>query len=270
MAKDIDLSSKKWLDLIFEGRNKQYGAYELRESSSRRHLLAIGVVMITGLGLIFLPKLIHKGDPATIAVKQQTEVVITQIDNPVIPEKMPAHAVEVVASASTPTQKSIKFVDPKIVQDIDVKLEDLLATQIDITNSDAAIGTTTIDKGTPEGKHPDDVAPVTSPAPVLPPIVISPEVWPQFDGNLLKWLSGNIRYPADAVEQGIQGRVILRFVIGADGSVGKVDVLQPLFPSCDKEAVRVVSKMPKWIPGKQNNQVVSVYYTLPVYFKLQK
>ena len=271
MAKDIDLGSKQWLDLVFEGRNKKYGAYELRESSSRRHLLAIGVVVIAGVALVFLPRLIHKADPAsTSSLKQQSGLLFTQIEDPTVPEKMPARAVAVIATPTTAAVlRTDKFTPPVIVVDEKVRLEDLLKTQADLTNNGAAIGTTAhIGDPTVVGTHPDNIVP--PPVPVEEPTVfVAPEVWPVFDGNLLKWLGNNIRYPVDAAEAGIQGRVVIRFVVGPDGSVGKVEILQSLYPSCDKEAVRVVNKMPKWIPGMQNNQAVAVYYTLPVHFRLQ-
>jgi len=85
---------------------------------------------------------------------------------------------------------------------------------------------------------------------------------------LLKWLSENINYPPIASEQGIQGRVSLRFVVTPDGSVEQVEVVKSLDPSCDREAVNKVKKMPKWVPGRQNGNPVSVYYNLPVRFQL--
>jgi len=103
-------------------------------------------------------------------------------------------------------------------------------------------------------------------------IFVHVEQMPQFpggEGELMKWLGSNIQYPTIASEQGIQGRVVLKFVVRPDGSIDDVQVIKSLEPSCDKEAVRAVKKMPKWIPGKQNGNPVSVYYNLPVQFKLQ-
>ncbi|GHT06450.1 cell envelope biogenesis protein TonB [Bacteroidia bacterium] len=100
--------------------------------------------------------------------------------------------------------------------------------------------------------------------------VETPPKFPGGDKALMQWLNDNIDYPPVAQEQGIQGRVILRFVIDSDGSVTNVGVQRSLDPSCDKEAVRAAKKMPKWEPGKQNGETVPVYYTLPVMFKLQK
>ena len=99
------------------------------------------------------------------------------------------------------------------------------------------------------------------------------EVMPSFPGGekaLMHFLQENIAYPVAAAEQGIEGRVIVRFVVTEDGSVTDVEVLRSLDPSCDEEAISVVKKMPNWIPGKQNGQAVAVYYTLPILFRLQK
>ena len=78
-----------------------------------------------------------------------------------------------------------------------------------------------------------------------------------------------MQYPQAALENNIQGRVIVQFVVGKDGSVSDVQVLAGLDRLCDREAVRVVESMPKWIPGKQNGKAVSVKYTIPVMFRLQ-
>lgn len=97
------------------------------------------------------------------------------------------------------------------------------------------------------------------------------EVMPEFPGGqaaLLKWISGNIKYPAIAEENGIQGRVVCTFIVERDGSVNDVQVARSIDPSLDGEAVRVLKLMPKWNPGKQNGQTVRVKYTVPVTFKL--
>jgi TonB family protein len=97
------------------------------------------------------------------------------------------------------------------------------------------------------------------------------EVMPTFPGGdeeMRRWLAENIKYPVIAQEQGIQGRVIVRFVVSPDGSVGAAEVQRSLDPNCDREALRVIKRMPKWIPGKQNGNAVYVYYTIPIAFRL--
>ena len=92
--------------------------------------------------------------------------------------------------------------------------------------------------------------------------------FPGGQGALMNYLNSNIKYPVIAEENGIQGRVVVQFVVGKDGSISNVHVVKSVDPSLDKEAVRVVKNMPKWIPGKLNGQSVNVRYTLPVTFRL--
>ncbi|MDY4042436.1 MAG: energy transducer TonB [Marinifilaceae bacterium] len=96
------------------------------------------------------------------------------------------------------------------------------------------------------------------------------EDMPRFPGgDVTKWLAKNTRYPMIAQENGIQGKVFVQFVIEKDGSITNVKVLRPVDPSLDKEAIRVVSSMPKWKPGKQRGKAVRVSYTVPINFQLQ-
>ena len=98
------------------------------------------------------------------------------------------------------------------------------------------------------------------------------EQMPSFPGGtvqLMKWLAEHVQYPAGALKTGVQGRVIIAFVVERDGSITDVNVVRSVDPSLDKEAARVVRNMPKWIPGKQNGAPVRVKYNVPVTFRLQ-
>jgi protein TonB len=104
-----------------------------------------------------------------------------------------------------------------------------------------------------------------------PEIVTFAEQMPEFEGgqeDLMKYLSKNIVYPPVAKENGIEGRVILQFVVGTDGKISQIDVVKKLGWGMEEEAVRVVKSMPPWRPGKQNGKPVTVRFTLPVVFKL--
>ena len=94
------------------------------------------------------------------------------------------------------------------------------------------------------------------------------EDMPAFPGNVTKWISKNVKYPVLAMENGIQGKVFVQFVIEKDGSITDVKVSRGVDASLDKEAVRVVKAMPKWKPGKQRGKPVRVSYTLPIFFQL--
>ena len=98
------------------------------------------------------------------------------------------------------------------------------------------------------------------------------EQMPEFPGGmeaLVKYMAENMKYPEDAKKQQVEGRVLVQFIVETDGSVSNTEVLMRVFPSLDAEAVRVISGMPKWIPGKQNGKVVRVKYTIPVSFRFK-
>jgi protein TonB len=99
------------------------------------------------------------------------------------------------------------------------------------------------------------------------------EQMPQFPGGdeeMMKFIKDNLHYPPVAVAAGIEGRLTIRFVVSRDGDVTDVKVIRGIDAACDKEAVRVVKLMPKWIPGRQEGRNVPVFYTLPIVYKLPK
>lgn len=93
-------------------------------------------------------------------------------------------------------------------------------------------------------------------------------VYPGGEGAMNKFVKENLRYPVTAQEEGIQGRVNIRFIVEKDGTISNVNILRGIDSKCDKEAVRLVKSFPKWVPGKQNGNVVRVYYTMPIKFYL--
>jgi protein TonB len=272
MARDIDLTSPKWLNLVFEGKNHTYGAYELRTDSSDRHLKALLIVTVLGLALIYLPNAIKAVIPEkAVDITQTIAVEMTDLDTEV-PEDAQIKQMEAVPPPPL-LKETIQFTPPVIVEDDKIRDEDLMKTQDDLTESKAAISIATV-AGTEGGI---DIAELDKHKVIVqeekkPEIYTHVEEMPQFPGGdteLMKWLTSNLQYPVIAAEQGIQGRVTLRFVVKPDGSVDDVQIQKSLDPNCDKEALRVVKKMPKWIPGRQNGNPVYVYYSLPVTFRLQ-
>lgn len=115
-------------------------------------------------------------------------------------------------------------------------------------------------------------APVVEEEPVEEEVFMVVEEMPEFPGGMgecLKFLAKNIKYPTIAQENGVQGRVIVQFVVNQDGSIVDPVVMRSVDPYLDKEALRVIKMMPKWKPGKQRGKAVRVKYTVPVTFKLQ-
>ena len=173
-------------------------------------------------------------------------------------------------------KSSIAFTPPVIKKDSEVKPEEEMKTQDELKETKTAIGAFDV-KGNDEAggtvlKAVEDIA-----APEPPKqeeeqnkIFEVVEQQPQFPGGSVNgWLADHIKYPVVAAENGIQGRVVVQFVVERDGSVSQVRVVRGVDPSLDKEAQRVISSMPKWIPGKQNGQSVRSRFTVPVTFRLQ-
>jgi len=272
MASDLNLNSQKWIALVFEGKNKQYGAYVQREESSDRHLKAMALITILALGSIFLPGLIKSVLPAPKDIEQVTDVTLSDIVKQDVP---PENQIKQIEVPPPPDLKAtVAFTPPVIKKDEEIKDEQLIKSQQELTETKADISVATVqgsEKGTVDIADLQEHKVIVA-EPEKPQIFSHVEVMPQFPGGdaaLMKWLSENINYPTIAQEQGISGRVSLRFVVKPDGSVDDVQVIKGLDPSCDKEAVSKVKRMPKWIPGKQNGNPVYVYYQLPVTFRLQ-
>lgn len=270
MAK-IDLTSQEWCDLIFEGRNKDYGAYKMRARAARRLNFSVVLVIVIAAVGFSIPRLITMVTPEKKEV--MTEVTtLSQLEEPEVKQEE-VQKVQPVAPPPPALKSSIKFTAPVIKKDEEVADEDQMKSQEELTESKVTISIADV-QGTDEegGVLVEDLKQVVTEAPVEEEVFDMVEQAPQFPGGpaeLMAWLGKNIRYPVIAQENGIQGRVICQFVVGSDGSVRDIKVMRGVDPSLDKEAIRVIQSMPKWIPGRQNGKAVSVRYTLPVTFKLQ-
>ncbi len=270
MAK-IDLTSQEWCDLIFEGRNKDYGAYKMRARAARRLNFSVVLVIVIAAVGFSIPRLITMVTPEKKEV--MTEVTtLSQLEEPEVKQEE-VQKVQPVAPPPPALKSSIKFTAPVIKKDEEVADEDQMKSQEELTESKVTISIADV-QGTDEegGVLVEDLKQVVTEAPVEEEVFDMVEQAPQFPGGpaeLMSWLGKNIRYPVIAQENGIQGRVICQFVVGSDGSVRDIKVMRGVDPSLDKEAVRVIQSMPKWIPGRQNGKAVSVRYTLPVTFRLQ-
>ncbi|MDE5961293.1 energy transducer TonB [uncultured Duncaniella sp.] len=283
MAKDVDLSSSEWIDIIFEGKNKDFGAYELRKASAKRHNRAMLVILIVLLLVAVLGLL------ANTVLQKAEERPEDQIEQAMIdytadeaeeeePEEPEQQRVEEQQPEALPEEilNTVKATELQITRDEEVVEE--IKSQDELKDTDTAVGTTDFDKGTDDlnvvREHKEEViVEEKKPEPVDDNQVFTVvEQKPQFPGGeaaLLKWVAEHLRYPAMAQENNIQGRVVVQFVVTKTGKVGEVKVIRSKDPDLDKEAVRVVKALPDFVPGKMNGHSVNVWYTLPVTFKLQ-
>ncbi|MBO4482534.1 MAG: energy transducer TonB [Prevotella sp.] len=276
----IDLIDNRWSDLMFENRNKEYGAYVLRRQTTSRNIKSIIAVLI--LFAIVMVYMVAKNayddyQKAHMAQTQVTELTALQEQKKEAKvERKEIVKQEKVEQVVEKVKSSIKFTAPVIKKDDEVRPEDEMKSQDEIMNSKVAVGFANV-IGNDESGEVLKAKEMIINEPVKPKeeenkVFDVVEQMPSFPGGmaaLMAYLQKSIKYPPVAEENGIQGRVVCTFVVERDGSVTDVKVAKSVDPSLDKEAVRVVSAMPKWIPGKQNGQSVRVKYTLPVTFRLQ-
>jgi protein TonB len=278
MAK-IDLISGSWTDLVFENRNQTYGAYVLRKGTGRRNVIAILSVILLAIACqigLTLKNIADEAAARRAAMDQVTELSALEKKKEAKVERKEVVKQEQVERVVEKVKSSVKFTAPVIKKDDEVKPEDELKTQDELMESKAAIGTFDV-KGNDESGEVLKAKEVIATEPVKPKeeenkvfdVVEQMPSYPGGNGALMQYLSSHIKYPVIAEENGIQGRVICTFVVERDGSITDVRIAKSVDPSLDKEAMRVVSSMPKWIPGKQNGSAVRVKYTLPVTFRLQ-
>jgi protein TonB len=267
MAK-IDLTSFEWRELVFQGKNKEYGAYKMRSESDKRHNIAIIIIAVVAVVGFSLPRLIEMVKPKERIVN----VDVTKLTNAKLAEVKNDVAKKAEAVIPPPDLKSsVKFTAPVIKKDEEVNDNNALKSQEELTNAKGVISLADV-KGSEKGTV--DIADVKANVTqvVEEKIYTVIEQMPQFpggEGELLAYIGKNLKYPVIAQENGIQGKVIVRFEVTKTGAVDKVEVVRQLDAACDKEAMRVVRSLPKFIPGRQNGENVNVWYTLPITFKLE-
>ncbi len=283
MAKDVDLTSKEWRDLVFEGKNKEYGAYKLRETSPARHTKAVvsvlvAVAIILVLLILSVTGVFSKPEEDQVAVSTVQELAVLDTEEPEEEEieeeqfQLPEPE-EIIAPEEVANQQQVT--DLLIVEDDKLEEDKQVKNVEEVKENEAAIGSVDVTEGTNDLNKviiKEEVIAAPKVEDEEPVSIAMVEQKPQFPGGekaMYEWLGANIVYPPAAAEEGVQGRVVVEFVVGKDGSINNVRVVRQRHPALDKEAVRVVKAMPKWVPGRNNGQPVKVTYTLPVTFKLQ-
>ncbi len=273
----IDLISQQWCELVFEGRNKNYGAYKLRSQAGRRQRNALIAILIIVAVIAIIPTILRMAKSGDSGNDQYTEVMqMAQLKQE---KKEDKKEDKIEVKYQKPLEKvavkaSIQLTAPVIKDDSEVDKNAELKNMDELMNAKAAIAATTY-KGDEGGTvNIDDLKDNqtvggTSGQEVedeVYTVVETPPTFPGGEAALLKYISDHLKYPQVALEQDIQGVVHLRFVVLPNGSVGDVFVVKGIDASCDREAVRVVKSLPRFIPGKQQGKPVSVWYTVPIRF----
>ncbi len=259
-----------YLDILFEGRNKQYGGYELRKKYPNRMrnaaIIGIGAVALA-IGIPAIASMFKPGESKKPVVV--TTTVTLAEPPPIDPHKPPPPPPP--SQPPPPVKPTVKFTPPVIKKDEEVKETEKPPEQKDLKDASAGIKTQAgdvhgIDPGIVD-KPGTGTGVVEAPPP--PQIFTYVEQMPQPSVDINAYLSKNLHYPDAARENNIEGRVILQFVVNEDGVVSDIQVMRGIGGGCDEEAVRVLKAMPPWKPGKQNGKAVKVRYNLPISFKLE-
>lgn len=274
----IDLISGEWTELVFAGRNQAYGAYKLRQGTGKRNVISIIAVvcLIIACQVGLTIKKAADAEAAKRAAMNQA-VELSKLEQPKKAEVKQKQVKVEPEKVVEQVKSSIKFTAPVIKKDSEVRPEDELKTQDQIMETKTAIGSFDV-KGNNDvnGEVLKAKEVIAQPEPPkheeeskVFDVVEQMPSFPGGNGALLEYLASHVKYPVVAQENGVQGRVIVSFVVEKDGSITDVRVVRSVDPSLDREAARVVSSMPRWTPGKQNGSAVRVKYNVPVMFKLQ-
>ena len=283
MAK-IDLYDPKWVDMVFAGKNKEYGAYQLRKGTSGRNIKSL-LILVIAAALVggFLAWKVIEQKKAEEQQAYMEAMELAKLQKQAEKEKKKPEKVQpkVEMKKEIPVARETqKFTAPVIKKDELVKEENQVK-QMDQLDAKVAVGTKDeegVKDRNIEAVRSDIAVATPPPPPPAPKPEVSNKVFdvveemPSFPGGqgaLMSFLNSNIKYPVVAQENGVQGRVIVGFVVERDGSITDVKVMRSVDPSLDREAQRVVKAMPRWKPGKQNGSAVRVKYTVPVVFRLQ-
>ena len=285
--RNVDLTSKEWRDIVFDNKNKDFGAYQMRKQSDRRHNMAalytlIGLIVVFALIIGYSYYSDYRAEQDALALQEQREKMAAaeliaqeeeapeeeEVEEQKFEQEIPEVPEEVLATVQV-TQIAIVDADKvkNEVMDMETQKEDNTArgvvTQEGADDADKFTAVkeqvVVVEEPKVEKHEPEQ-------------IFVAVEQPAEFKGGmgaLMKWLGNNIRYPEAAQQNGVQGRVVVKFVVEKDGSVSQPTILKGVDKDLDQEAIRVVKRMPKWQPGKNIGQPVRSYFQLPVTFKLQ-
>ncbi|WP_341903113.1 energy transducer TonB [Fluviicola taffensis] len=264
-------SSKSWQqvtsdernEIVFEDRNHEYGAYQIRTNYSRNLILVMaGVVLFIGttFGIYKLIMNLPTEKPKEVPL----DLTAFAVDAPLEKEDI----VEPLEPEVPPMEKTIQFTPPEISDTEDSEVPPQDAVKDVKADTDTHEETDAFAKQTEVVVKKEEV--VQKKEEIIYDFVDEPADFPGGRAALLKYLSENIRYPQVAQEMGIQGKCYLTFVVSENGYISNVKLKKGVTdcPECDAEAIRVVKGMPKWAPGKNNGKAVNSVFSLPVTFKL--
>jgi len=261
-----ETNTKVWEDLVFENRNKDYGAYVLRKIYSKNVMISSVLALFVICFVLAYPSIaaFFKSDDSALAKPKLRTTVSLDQPPPISPNQPPPPNIP-----PPPVKTIIKFLPPKVT-DKEVVEEEKMPTIEEIKQHETGAENV---EGTGEVVFDEPVQEVVKDNGDANKVFTFVEQSAEPVGGLeafYKWVGKNIKYPAAARRMGLEGKVYVKFVIEPTGTISNIEVLKGFNGECDKEAARVLSIAPKWKPGKQSGRAVRQAYTLPITFKLSE
>ena len=282
----IDLVSREWCEIVFEGRNKTYGAYRLRSKAGARNFKSLVTLLIFMAAIAAL--VITQSVISEIASKNNDNLdsenvtKLSELAQQKKEEKKVEKKIEIEYSKpeieKVKVKASIQFTVPKIVDDDKVEEGKEVKSQEEVTKSNISIAAQDYAGDGEGGINIDDLkenqqaggSDVPAEEEVSDNALVEvPASYPGGEAALLQFVGKNLVYPSIAIEQELQGTVLVRFRVEKDGSIGKILIKKGLSKECDQAAAEVVSKLKRFVPAKQQGHPVPVWFTLPIRFQIQ-
>ncbi len=260
------LLTADYLDILYDGRNKRYGSYELRRSYAARARKATALVLMGASLAVIIPGIAAalSSDASRVPPPIEISVTLRKLPEDAPPKDLPAPIPEPPAQVATVENPVLRIVEDEQVTEPPKSMEDIRDLVIGLRDEPGLPGDHTLEPGKGDGDGPLVDPPATS----APKVHIVVEQMPAFDGDIATYLRDHLQYPEAARMAGDEGRVGVRFVVNEDGSISEVELIRGANSALNAEALRVVSAMPRWKPGKQGGIPVKVYFTLPITFRL--
>jgi len=262
------IANSDLLDILFDERNKAYGAYTLRREYNKHMTIAIGAVIGIGL-VIFFSATLAKGDKTNDKLSfAGPDVTLKNVEEPIV---KPA----VLPDASPRQVETIRNPVFTIVPDNQVQPDDMPPPVTDI--ADAYIGLATIHGDIDDGTLVSPPLESGTGATILPvrddnddiTIFKKVEIEPEFQGDWKRFLERNLQYPEEAVERGTQGIVRVQFVVDRTGAISDIIALNDPGDGLADEAIRIIKKSPLWKPAEQNGRKVKYMHIQAITFRLE-
>ncbi len=248
-------------DIVFAGRNQEYGAYKIRKKYNRTVIAAIFIAIITIGTAIVTPYLSAKA--LENRMKRKERQVEIKMENLEPPDEQVAPPPPPPPPPPSDVVQQPKYIPPEVVDSIKPEDENKLMTVEDakeeVTNEEVVENVEAVKEEVQEADV--EAAPFV--------VVEEMPMFPGGDAELLKYIAEHTTYPTVAKENNIQGRVIVRFCVTSKGGVSQVSVLKGVDPELDAEAMRVVKTLPAFKPGRQGGKPVPVWYMVPITFTLK-